>query len=60
MQMLLLKKLVVYIFHMLFLTIAVYTRLQDEENYAKWPPKSSQTIVILKFESNQKNFTLKK
>ena len=47
MQMLLLKKLILYIFHMLFLTIGVYTRLKDEKDYAKLPPDTSNTIVII-------------
>jgi hypothetical protein len=39
------NKLIISVIHLIFLSIAVYTRAQDTANLAVWPPTNATTWV---------------
>jgi hypothetical protein len=40
-------KLIISAIHLIFLSIAVYTRAPDSDNLAVWPPVSGYTWVLI-------------
>jgi len=45
-------KLIISSIHLIFLSIAVYTRAPDSDNLAVWPPVAAHTWVLIDLNNN--------